>query len=108
MRIEIEMNMVIPPPNAFTIDPGNPLRAEVLFPTPWTKVCFDVSPDGYKALHLRKLEERLAEDVSNHFMSIVKDTWEPSHELLEAQVRAINKKRRDEERAKREEGQRCH
>ena len=108
MRIEIEMNMVIPPPNAFTVDPEDPRKAEVLLPTPWTKVCFNVSPDDYKALRLQRLEERLAEDVSNHFMSIVKDTWEPSHELREAQVRAIEKKRRDEERAKREERQRCH
>lgn len=108
MHITIDVNVVIPPPNAFTIDPGDPRKAEVLLPTPWPKVCFNVSPDDYKALHLQRLEERLAEDVSNHFMSIIKDTWEPSRELLEAQVRAINKKRRDEERAKREERQRCH
>ena len=101
MHITIDVNMVIPPPNAFTIDPGDPRKAEVLLPTPWPKVCFNVPPDDYKALRLQRLEERLAEDVSNHFMSIMKDTWEPSHELLEAQVRAIEKKRRNLQESRR-------
>lgn len=103
MRIEIDVHMAIPPDNAFTIDPDHPEVVNALIPTAIPIVKCDASLEDCKALSLDVLEERLAEAVTAHFYDVVRAGWEPPEKLLEAQVRAIEKKRRDEEGAKREE-----